>query len=186
MALLALIIEPDPLLHEVSEAVAGLSDEKRVFLDDMLETMYHCGGIGLAAVQVGVLERIIVVDVPVGKEWHSSPLNHVGYKSSGGPYYFVNPEIIEFSQNLVPADEGCLSLPEQHYEIIRPDAVVVKYLNYDGEECLLKANGWLARCIQHEMDHLNGRLYVSHLSKLKHDLAIKKAAEIKKRHSEAD
>ncbi|WP_448605911.1 peptide deformylase [Neorickettsia risticii] len=184
MALLKLVIEPDPILHEVSGNVVGVSDEKREFLDDMLETMYHYGGIGLAAVQVGVLERIIVVDVPPDKEWHSSPLNHVGYESSGGPYYLVNPEIIEFSRNLVSADEGCLSLPEQNYEIVRPDAVVVKYLNYNGEECLLKANGWLARCIQHEVDHLDGKLYVSHLSKLKYDLATKKAAKIKKRHSE--
>ncbi|KYH12478.1 peptide deformylase [Neorickettsia sp. 179522] len=185
MALLKLVIEPDPILHEVSETVIGVSDEKREFLRDMLETMYHYGGMGLAAVQVGVLERMIVVDVPRDKEWNSSPLNHVGYESSGGPHYFVNPEIIEFSQNLVFADEGCLSLPEQDYEVMRPDTIVVKYLDYNGQECLLKANGWLARCIQHEVDHLNGKLYVSHLSKLKRDLATKKAAKIKKRNSAA-
>lgn len=186
MALLTLVIEPDPILHEVSAPVCEVSDRTRVFLDDMLETMYKSGGIGLAAVQVGVLDRIIVVDVPKEKEWRSSDLDHEGYKAYGGPYYMVNPEIVSLSQEQVLAHEGCLSLPGQGYQVLRPDAIVVKYLDYNGRENTLNANGWLGRCIQHEVDHLNGKLYIEHLSKLKFDIASKKAFKVKKQRLESN
>ncbi|AHX11324.1 peptide deformylase [Neorickettsia helminthoeca str. Oregon] len=170
----------------VSEPVDSVCNETKKFMDDMLETMYESGGIGLAAVQVGVLKRIIVVDISEGKEWRYSPLDHPDYTSCGGPYYMANPEIIEFSENHVLAYEGCLSVPEQKYEVSRPDAITVKYLGYDGKETVLKANGWLGRCIQHEIDHIDGKLFISHLSRLKFDMATKKALKIKRRHLEED
>nr|CAH7762795.1 unnamed protein product [Callosobruchus chinensis] len=132
----------------------------------MFETMYYAEGLGLAAVQVGVLKRIFIMDVQPGK------------------FCMINPEITELSGEQVILKEGCLSIPEQSHEIKRPKYLTVKYKNLNNEEQTLKASGWLARCIQHELDHLNGILYVRHLSKLKYDMAMKKAQKVKRHYEQ--
>ena len=136
-------------------------------MDDMLETMYDAPGIGLAAIQVGVPKRIIVIDLSKEKE-------------KKNPLYFVNPELITKSKKDASYEEGCLSVPNQFAEISRPDSCKVKYLDYNGSEKILEAQGLLATCIQHEMDHLEGILFIDYLSKLKKSMIIKKLSKQKK------
>jgi len=162
-----IVIEPDPILREKSTPLEKVDDELRKLLDDMLETMYAAPGIGLAAVQVGILKRLIVIDISKDKEKKK-------------PLFLINPEIIYSSKNTAIYEEGCLSLPGHFAEIERPAECQIKFINYEGKEKELKAGGLLATCIQHEIDHLNGILFVDYLSKLKKDMIIKKLIKQKK------
>jgi peptide deformylase len=161
MALREILVVPDPVLKQVSQPVDKVDDELRALMDDMLETMYAAPGIGLAAIQVGVPKRVIVMDLARPEE-------------EPQPQYFVNPEILWASEETAPYEEGCLSIPEIYDEVERPSKVKLKYLNYQGEEIVEDADGLYAVCIQHEMDHLEGVLFIDHLSRLKRDRAVAK------------
>lgn len=162
MAVRTILTVPDPALRQISKPVeGGVTDEIRALMDDMLETMYAAPGIGLAAIQVGVPLRVIVMDL-AGKE------------EPRQPRYFVNPEILEPAPETKPYEEGCLSVPDIYEEVERPARCRVKYLNYQGEEVIEEAEGLFAVCIQHEMDHLNGIVFLDHLSRLKRDMALRK------------
>ena len=161
MALREILVVPDPILKQVSQPVEKVDDELRALMDDMLETMYDAPGIGLAAIQVGVAKRVIVMDI-------------AGPDEEKAPRYFVNPEILWASEETQPYEEGCLSIPEIFDEVERPAQVKLKYLNYQGEEVIEDAEGLYAVCIQHEMDHLEGVLFIDYLSRLKRDRAVAK------------
>jgi len=162
-----IVIEPDPILRKKSESLEKVDDDLRVLLDDMLETMYAAPGIGLAAVQVGILKRLIVIDISKDKE-------------KKNPLFLINPEIIFRSKKTSIYEEGCLSLPGHFAEIERPAECQIKFVDYNGKEKELKADGLLATCIQHEVDHLNGILFIDYLSKLKKDMIVKKLIKHKK------
>ncbi len=166
MTIKRILTEPDPFLRKKSENVKKVDGDTRQLMDDMLETMYNAPGIGLAAIQIGVPKRVIVMDISKGEEKK--------------PLYFVNPEIIWSSKEDATYEEGCLSVPGQFAEIDRPDKCHVKYLDYYGNKKELKAEGLLATCIQHEMDHLKGVLFIDYLSKLKKTLITKKLSKQKK------
>jgi peptide deformylase len=162
MALRTILTAPDPILKQKSKPVEGpVTDEHRALMDDMLETMYDAPGIGLAAIQVGVPLRIIVMDLAREGE-------------PKAPRYFVNPEILWASEEVLPYEEGCLSVPDIYDDVERPARVKLKYLNYQGELVEESAEGLYAVCIQHEMDHLEGVLFIDHLSRLKRDNALRK------------
>jgi peptide deformylase len=161
MALREILVVPNPVLKQVSKTVAVVDDELRALMDDMLETMYAAPGIGLAAIQVGVAKRVIVMDL--AREGEDKQ-----------PRHFVNPEILWASEDTAPYEEGCLSVPEIYDEVERPAQVKIRYLNYAGETVEEDAEGLFAVCIQHEMDHLDGVLFIDHLSRLKREQAIKK------------
>ena len=161
MALREILIVPDPILKQVSKPVETVDDDLRALMDDMLETMYAAPGIGLAAIQVGVAKRVIVMDL--AREGEDKQ-----------PRHFVNPEILWKSEETAPYEEGCLSVPEIYDEVERPSQVKLRYLNYQGETIEEDAEGLYAVCIQHEMDHLDGVLFVDHISRLKREQAIKK------------
>jgi len=167
MALRKILTEPNKILRAKSLNVDKVDEELQQLMNDMVETMYAAPGIGLAAIQVGVAKRVIVLDISK-KE---------GLKK---PMFFVNPEIITKSNTNSTYEEGCLSVPGQFAEIDRPDSCHVKYLDYYGEPKELKARGMLATCIQHEMDHLEGILFIDYLSKLKKTMIIKKLSKQKK------
>ena len=167
MALREILKEPDSTLRQKSLPVEKVDLDLQKLMDDMLETMYAAPGIGLAAIQVGVPKRVIVLDLASRKEQKK-------------PMYFVNPEIIKKSQNNLTYEEGCLSVPGQFAEIDRPDRCHIKYLDYHGQAKELETEGMLATCIQHEMDHLEGILFIDYLSKLKKSLIIKKLSKQKK------
>ena len=166
MSLRKILTEPDPFLRQKSHDIDKVDDEVRKLMDDMLDTMYDAPGIGLAAIQVGVPKRIIVIDI--SKDEKKTPL------------YFVNPKIILKSKNNSTYEEGCLSVPGQFAEIDRPDRCNINYLDYNGNQQELKAEGLLATCIQHEMDHLEGILFIDYLSKLKKSFIVKKLSKQKK------
>ena len=161
MAIRPILTAPDPRLRQVSKPVDKVDDALRALMDDMLETMYAAPGIGLAAIQVGVPVRVIVMDLADKDE-------------EPDPRYFVNPEILDPSDELGVYQEGCLSVPEFFEEVERPATCRVKYLDYHGQEHVLEAEGLLAVCIQHEMDHLEGVLFIDHLSRLKRERILKK------------
>ena len=167
MALRQILIEPNKILREKSLSVENVDKDIQILMDDMLETMYAAPGIGLAAIQVGTPKRVIVLDIKQ-KEGQKNPI------------YLINPEIIEKSKNNLTYEEGCLSVPGQFAEIDRPDKCHVKYLDYYGEKKEIKAEGMLATCIQHEIDHLEGILFIDYLSKLKKTMIIKKLSKQKK------
>ena len=167
MTLRQILIEPNKILREKSQHVERVDSDLQKLMDDMLETMYAAPGIGLAAIQVGVPKRIIVLDIDQ-KEGQKNPM------------CFINPEIIEKSKNNTTYEEGCLSVPGQFAEIDRPDECHVKYLDYYGQQKEIKAKGMLATCIQHEIDHLEGILFIDYLSKLKKSMIIKKLSKQKK------
>ena len=167
MALREILTEPNKILRQKSSIVEKVDKDIQKLMDDMLETMYAAPGIGLAAIQVGVAKRIIVLDIAP----KDSPRN---------PMCFVNPEILKKSENNSTYEEGCLSVPGQFAEIDRPDKCHIKYLDYYGEQKEIKAEGMLATCIQHEMDHLEGILFIDYLSKLKKSMIIKKLSKQKK------
>ncbi len=167
MTVRKILTEPDPFLRQKSVSVDEVNDEIRKLMDDMLETMYDAPGIGLAAIQIGVPKRVIVIDLSKENE-------------KKNPMYFINPEILTKSNKDAAYEEGCLSVPNQFAEINRPDNCKVKYLDYDGNEKILEAKGLLATCIQHEMDHLEGILFIDYLSKLKRGMILKKLSKQKK------
>ncbi len=170
MAKKQILTIPDPILRKISKPVNSVNSEIKNLMDDMLETMYAAPGIGLAAVQIGILKRVIVID-----------LSKDGEKKT--PLFIINPEISFKSKDLISYEEGCLSIPNQFAEVKRPSSCKINYLDYNGKEKEIKADGLLATCIQHEIDHLNGILFIDHLSKLKKDLILKKT---KKQQKEID
>jgi len=161
MALREILIVHDPILKQVSKPVETVDDDLRALMDDMLETMYAAPGIGLAAIQVGVAKRVIVMDLAREGE-------------PPAPRYFINPEILWASEETAPYEEGCLSVPEIFDEVERPSQVKLRYLDYDGKTVEEDAEGLYAVCIQHEMDHLEGVLFIDYLSRLKREQAVKK------------
>ena len=166
MAVKTILTEPNKLLRQISKSVKEVGKEERQLMDDMLETMYAANGIGLAAIQIGVPKRIIVMDLSKDE-------------NKKEPRYFVNPVIKKSDSLKSTYEEGCLSVPNQFAEIDRPIKCEVEYLDYNGEKKLLIAEGLLATCIQHEMDHLEGILFIDYLSKLKKSLIIKKLSKAK-------
>jgi len=172
MALREILTEPNKLLREKSLTVESVDEDLQKLMNDMLETMYAAPGIGLAAIQIGVPKRVIVLDIG----WRDKPESTSDEKQveRKNPMYFVNPEIITKSENNSTYEEGCLSVPGQFAEIVRPDKCYVKYLDYYGQPKELAAEGMLATCIQHEMDHLEGILFIDYLSKLKKSMIVKK------------
>ena len=166
MAVKLILTEPNKLLRQISKPVQTVTKEEQNLMDDMLDTMYEANGIGLAAIQIGVPKRIIVMDLskdPNKKE----------------PRYFVNPIIKNKDPKKSTYEEGCLSVPNQFAEIDRPSQCDVEYLDYNGNKKILHAEGLLATCIQHEMDHLEGILFIDYLSKLKRSMIIKKLSKLK-------
>lgn len=177
MAILPLVIAPDERLNKPSEPVEEMTQEIRTLAADMLETMYANHGIGLAAVQVGVHKRVIVVDVA----WPSP--RYEGDEDApkeGKPIVLINPQIVEESDDTGFYNEGCLSFPDQYSEVERPAQVLIRYLDLDGNEQEIRAHGLLATCIQHEIDHINGIVFVDHISKLKREMILKKLTKQKK------
>ena len=166
MTIKVILTEPNKILRQVSKPVEKVGKEEQNLMDDMIETMYKANGIGLAAIQIGVPKRIIVMDISKNDE-------------KKNPMFFVNPIIKNKNSNLARYEEGCLSVPDQFAEIDRPDSCEVEYLDYNGEKKFLKTSGLLATCIQHEMDHLEGILFIDYLSKLKKSMIIKKLSKQK-------
>ena len=167
MAIKEILTVPNPILKEVSKPVNEVTDETRALMDDMLETMYDAPGIGLAAVQIGVPLQIIVMDL---SDKESEP----------APRYFVNPVILEDVEETKPYDEGCLSVPEVYESIDRAERVKITYLDYNGKRVTEWAEGLYAVCIQHEMDHLKGIVFIDYLSRLKRERAVKKVIKAEK------
>ena len=167
MAKLKLYEYPHPVLKQKTEEVSVVDDEVRKLLDDMLETMYASNGCGLAAPQVGVLKRIVVIDIA-----------HEGEEPA--PLYMVNPKIVWKSEEKEICEEGCLSVPGQRAEVERPASVKIEYLDYDGNKCELLAEDFLAVAAQHELDHLDGILYIDHISRLKRQMLLKKLEKFRK------
>ena len=163
-----ILILPDKRLRQVSKPVERIDAGIRKLVDEMFESMYDAPGIGLAAIQIGTPKRVITLDLAKKEE----PKN---------PQVFINPEILWISEEKASHEEGCLSIPEFYDEVERPSQVKVQYLDLKGEQNLLEANGLLATCLQHEIDHLNGILFIDHLSKLKRDRVIKKFTKAAKR-----
>lgn len=161
MTIKPLIILPDPLLRQVSTSIERVDADLRKLVDDMLETMYEAPGIGLAAIQVGVPRRLLVIDISKEDEGKR-------------PLVFINPEIIASSDERSVYEEGCLSIPDYYAEVERPASVTVKSIDRDGKEQVTVAEGLLATCLQHEIDHLNGILFIDHISRLKREMVIKK------------
>ena len=177
MALKEILTEPNKLLRAKSLAVEKVDEDLQKLMDYIIETMYAAPGIGLAAIQVGVPKRVIVLDIGLRNE--SEDTNNEKQVVKKIPMYFVNPEIITKSINNSTYEEGCLSVPGQFAEIERPDKCHIKYLNYYGQPKELAAEGMLATCIQHEMDHLEGILFIDYLSKLKKSMIVKKLTKQK-------
>lgn len=167
MAIRPIVIAPDPVLKKKAEPIAAVDDDIRQLMDDMLETMYAANGIGLAAPQIGISKRIIVVDV--------APVE--GPKT---PMKLANPEVVWISDDDKEHDEGCLSLPEHYAPVVRPASIKVKYLDENGDSQEIEADELLAVCIQHEIDHLDGLLFVDHISSLKRNMILRKLQKQKK------
>ena len=166
MTVRKILTEPNKILRQVSKSVDKVGDEERALMNDMFDTMYDAPGIGLAAIQIGVPKRIIVMDISRDKDKKE-------------PRYFVNPVIKKKNEEKTKSEEGCLSVPDQFAEVERPNTCEVEYLDYFGKKQLLKADGLLAICIQHEIDHLEGILFIDYLSKLKKSMIIKKLSKTK-------
>ena len=169
MTIQKIITEPNSLLRKISNSVEKIDNNLKSFMDDMIETMYEAPGIGLAAIQIGVALRVIVMDIAWKKE-----------DAKREPKFFINPEISNQSKETAIYEEGCLSIPNQYAEIERSATCTVKYLDYNGKECIEDADGLFATCIQHEMDHLEGILFIDYLSKLKKNIIVKKLTKQKK------
>jgi peptide deformylase len=172
MALLPIIEVPDPRLRQISSPVEKVDDELRALIADMFETMYDAPGIGLAAIQVGVPKRLLVMDLGEPAEEGEEPVKE--------PRVFINPEIVTHSEDEVPYTEGCLSVPDQYAEVLRPDHIRARWLDEHGKSHEENLDGLLAICLQHEMDHLEGILFIDHLSKLKRDMVLKKLAKARR------
>jgi peptide deformylase len=169
MALRTILTAPDPRLKLVSDPLGEVDDSTRRLMDDMLETMYAAPGIGLAAVQIGIPKRVIVMDL--AKEKDGEPKK---------PMFFVNPKLLWASQDMAICEEGCLSVPDLYEEVERPAKVKVSYLDYFGKEQQIDCDGMLAVCLQHEMDHLQGTLFIDHLSRLKREMMLRKLVKARK------
>lgn len=167
MALLPILTAPDPRLKKKSLPVEAVDDGVRQLMDDMLATMYDAPGIGLAAPQVGVLKRVIVLDID--RE-----------EAKTGPLFMANPEIIEASDEDASYEEGCLSVPEHYSDVVRPAKVTVRYLDRDGKAQELPCEGLLSTCVQHEIDHLDGILFIDHISALKRNIILRKLLKARK------
>ncbi|KGF68191.1 peptide deformylase [Hoeflea sp. BAL378] len=167
MSIKPIIYLPDPILRQQSQPVERVDQELSGFIDDMIETMYDAPGIGLAAIQVGVPRRLLVIDV-AGKD---EPRN---------PQVFINPELVATGDEINVYEEGCLSIPDYYADVERPESITVKHLDRDGRERVTEAGGLLATCLQHEIDHLNGVLFIDHISKLKRDMVIRKFTKLAK------
>ena len=167
MTIKPLIILPDPILRQVSKPIETIDSEVKKLADDMLETMYDAPGIGLAAIQIGVARRMLVLDVSKDGE-------------DKKPLVFINPEIVASSAERSVYEEGCLSIPDYYAEVERPAAITVRHLDREGKEQVTEADGLLATCLQHEIDHLNGVLFIDHISKLKREMVIRKFTKASK------
>jgi peptide deformylase len=172
MAILPIIETPDPRLREKSTPVEAVTDEVRTLIDDMFETMYAAPGIGLAAIQIGVPKRILVIDLQEPEE--------EGGEAVRDPLVFINPEILEASEQTQLYNEGCLSVPEMYAEVERSARIRARWLDRDGKTHEEELDGLLAICLQHEMDHLEGILFIDHLSRLKREMLLKKLAKYRK------
>ncbi len=172
MAIKPLVILPDAQLRLKSEPVLTVTDEIRALADDMLATMYDAPGVGLAAIQIGIAKRMVTIDV-------------AGEDETPEPLVLINPEIIGVSEETKVYNEGCLSIPDYYAEIERPDRVTFRYMGLDGKIVEREADGLLAVCVQHELDHLNGVLFIDHLSRLKRDLVVRKFTKAAKREGTA-
>lgn len=161
MTIKPLIILPDPVLRQVSKPVERVDDATRRFADDMLDTMYDAPGIGLAAIQIGEPVRMLVIDLSKEDE-------------EKAPQLFINPQIVASSDDISVYEEGCLSIPDYYAEVERPGTVTVTYLDRNGKAQEMVADGLMATCLQHEIDHLNGVLFIDHISKLKRDMVVRK------------
>lgn len=177
MTVLPLVLYPDPRLMQMSSAVEEVTDEARAFLDDMLETMYATNGIGLSAVQVGVMKRIVTMDIHHGSDRYPDKTSD----NEHSPYFMVNPEVIEHTEETYVFEEGCLSFPGQYGDVTRPKEVTVRYLDYHGVEQITHFTGLEAVCVQHEIDHLNGVVFIDYLSKLKKDMIARRMKKISKK-----
>jgi peptide deformylase len=177
MAIRPIVEVPDPRLREISKPVDQVDDGTRALVADMFETMYDAPGIGLAAIQVGVPKRILVIDLQEPEEEGGEPVKD--------PRVFINPEILETSDQDAPYTEGCLSVPDQYAEVDRPDRIRARWLDLDGNVREEEIEGLLATCLQHEMDHLNGVLFIDHLSRLKRDMILRKLAKQRKEQQKA-
>jgi peptide deformylase len=175
MAIRPIFETPDPILRQISKPVEIFDNDLRTLVADMFETMYAAPGIGLAAVQVGVPIRLLVIDLQEPEE--------EGGEAVRDPKVFINPEILWHSDEEVPYTEGCLSVPEQYAEVMRPDKIRARWQDQDGKTYEEGIEGLLAVCLQHEMDHLNGVLFIDHLSRLKRDMVLKKLAKWRKEQS---
>ena len=172
MAIRPIVEVPDPLLRQISTPVERVDDEVRALIADMFDTMYDAPGIGLAAIQVGVPKRILVIDLQEPVEEGGEPVKD--------PRVFINPEIIDSSEQEVPYTEGCLSVPDQYAEVDRPDRIRARWLDENGKQHEEMIEGLLATSLQHEMDHLEGILFIDHLSRLKREMILKKLAKQRK------
>jgi len=170
MTIKPLVLLPDPVLRKKSEPVERVDDEVQTLADDLLETMYDAPGIGLAAIQVGIPRRLLVIDCSKEDE-------------DLAPMVFINPQVVDSSEERSTYEEGCLSIPDYYAEVERPAEVTVAYLDRDGKPQQIRADGLLATCLQHEIDHLNGVLFIDHISKLKRDMVIKKFTKLAKSRS---
>ncbi len=172
MTVLAIVEIPDPRLRAVSTPVDTVDDATRTLVADMIDTMYDAHGIGLAAIQVGVAKRVLVIDLQEHEGEDGKPIRE--------PHAYINPEILSVSEELSVYNEGCLSIPEQYAEVARPAACRVKWLDEQGATHEEDLDGLLATCMQHEIDHLNGVLFIDHISRLKRDMVIKKLNKLRK------
>ena len=176
MAIRTILEAPDPRLRTISKPIKEVTDETRALIADMFETMYDAPGIGLAAIQVGVPERILVIDLQEPAEHDHAPGEecHHSHEPVKDPRVFINPEILETSDDMRAYEEGCLSVPDQFAEVDRPDWCVARWLDAEGELHEERIEGLLATCLQHEMDHLEGILFIDHLSRMKRSMLLKK------------
>jgi len=172
MALLPILEIPDPVLREVSALVAAVDDSIKRLIKDMFDTMYAAPGIGLAAIQVGAAKRLLVIDLQEPEEEEGEPVRR--------PRVFINPEILEESDTVQSYSEGCLSIPEQYAEVERPDWIRARWMDEHGKTHEERLDGLLGICVQHEIDHLNGVLFIDHLSRLKRDMLLRKLAKYRK------
>jgi peptide deformylase len=166
MAIRPIVEVPDPRLREISKPVEGVDDELRTLVSDMFDTMYDAPGIGLAAIQVGVPKRVLVIDLQEPEEEGGEPVRD--------PRVFINPEILTHSDQEIPYTEGCLSVPDQYADVDRPDRIRARWMELDGKVREEEIEGLLAVCLQHEMDHLEGILFIDHLSRLKRNMILNK------------
>lgn len=181
MSIRPIVNIPDPILRQVSKPVERFDDALQTLLDDMLETMYDAPGIGLAAIQLAVPLRIFTIDVSprVNEEEENESVEDVQI-CEPDPIFLINPEILSVTQDTSHYDEGCLSIPDYYAEVERPAGCKIKFLDRSGKEQILDADGILSTCVQHEFDHLQGILFIDHISKLKRDMVIKKFTKIAK------